>query len=97
MPGNVYVVEENSKKLIATESLDKDKVFSLDFDTSDEDVHMRLKEMGMDPLNLKFSLYFVPQQQAEEVNEEALLLLCFSQQASSMSAGYKTSVVSVND
>jgi hypothetical protein len=70
VPGDVYVVEENSKKLIATESLDKEKVFSLNFDTSEEDVHMRLKEMGIDPLNLKFSLYFVPQQQAEEVSDK---------------------------
>ncbi len=70
VPGDVYVVEENSKKLIATESLDKEKVFRLNIDTSDEDVHMQLKEMGIDPLNMKFSLYFVPQQQAEEVSDE---------------------------
>ena len=70
VPGNVYVVEENSKKLIATESLDKDQVYSFNFDTSNEDVHMRLKEVGIDPLNLEFSLYFVPQQQAEEVSDK---------------------------
>jgi hypothetical protein len=69
VPGNVYVVEENSKKLIVTESLDKDKVFSLNFDTSEVD-DLGLKEMGIDPLNLKFSLYFVPQQQSEEVNDK---------------------------
>jgi hypothetical protein len=70
VPGNVYVVEENSKKLLVTESLDKDKDFSLDVDPKDEDIHMQLKTIGMDPLNLKFSLYFVPQQQAEEVNDK---------------------------
>ena len=69
VPGTVYVVEVMSKKLIVTESLDIDKVFKLDFDTSDEDVHMALKEMGIDPLNLKFELYFVPQQ-PEEVSDK---------------------------
>ena len=36
----------------------------------EENVHMRLKEVGIDPLNLEFSLYFVPQQQAEEVSDK---------------------------
>ena len=70
VPGTVYVVEENSRTLIATESLDKDKYFRLNFDTSDDDVQKVLKAMGMDPLNLKFSLYFVPQQQAEELSDK---------------------------
>jgi hypothetical protein len=68
--GNVYVVEENSRKLIETESLDKLQVYNFNIDTSDEDIHMRLKTMGIDPLNLKFSLYFVPQQQSEEVSDK---------------------------
>jgi len=32
VPGNVYVVEENSRKLLTTESLDKDEVFNFDID-----------------------------------------------------------------
>ena len=64
--GNVYVVEENSRKLLATKSLRKDEVFDLTLDPRDEETHMRLKGLGMDPLNLKFSLYFVPQEHAEK-------------------------------
>jgi hypothetical protein len=70
VPGTVYVVEENSRTLIVTESLDKDKVYNLNIDLKDDDVHMGLKAMGMDPLNLKFALYFVPQQQAEELSDK---------------------------
>jgi hypothetical protein len=70
VPGNVYVVEENSRKLIVTESLDKDQVYSFTFESMDDEVQKNLKAMGMDPLNLKFSLYFVPQQQAEEVSDK---------------------------
>lgn len=68
--GNVYVVEENSGKLLVTESLEEHQVYNLDIDPREEDIHMRLKTIGMDPLNLKFSLYFVPQQQAEEVSDK---------------------------
>jgi len=70
VPGNIYVVEENSRTLLATESLDKDQVFNFDIDPRDEDIHMRLKTIGIDPLNLKFALYFVPQQQSEEVSDK---------------------------
>ena len=69
VPGNVYVVEENSGKLLVTESLDKGQVYNLEFSMDDDD-HMRLKTIGMDPLNLKFTLYFVPQQEAEEVSDK---------------------------
>lgn len=70
VPGNVYVVEENTRTLLATESLDKDKVYTFNIDPMDDDVHLGLKAMGMDPLNLKIALYFVPQQQAEEVSDK---------------------------
>jgi hypothetical protein len=70
VPGTVYVVEVISRKLLVTESLDKDQVYSFNFDPVDDDVHTHLKTMGIDPLNLKFSLYFVPQQQAEEVSDK---------------------------
>ena len=67
--GNVYVVEENSGKLLVTESLDKGQVYNLEF-SMDDDVHMGLKSIGIDPLNVKFALYFVPQQEAEEVSDK---------------------------
>ncbi len=70
VPGYIYVVEEYSGKLLVTEILDKDQVYELEIDPRVEEDHMRLKTIGMDPLNLEFSLYFVPQQQAEEVSDK---------------------------
>ena len=70
VPGNIYVVEENSRTLLATESLDELQVYNFNIDPMDDDIHMRLKTIGIDPLNLKFALYFVPQQQAEEVSDK---------------------------
>ena len=65
MRGTLYLVEAVSSKLILTESLDKLQVFELDIDPRDEDMHMRLKSFGIDPLNAKFEMYFVPGQGAD--------------------------------
>ncbi|MCE5185168.1 MAG: hypothetical protein LLF76_03480 [Planctomycetaceae bacterium] len=58
--GTLYIVEAVSQKLILTESLDQLEAFNLDIDPREEDMHMRLKSFGIDPLNAKFELYFVP-------------------------------------
>jgi len=69
VPGNIYVVEKNSRTLLATETLDKVQVYDFSIDPRDDDVHMALKAIGVDPLNLDFALYFVPQPQAEELTD----------------------------
>ena len=68
--GTAYIVEENSGKLLMTQTLDKDQLCGVDIDTREEDTHLRLKSIGIDPTNMKLGLYFVPAQVAGEVLEE---------------------------
>lgn len=60
VPGSLFVVEENSGKLLVTKSLGKLEVYNFELDLQDEYILTKLKAAGIDPLNVKFSLYFVP-------------------------------------
>lgn len=67
--GTAYVVEEISNQLIGTKSLENDERFEVDIDPREEDVHMRLKSIGVDPVNMKLGLYFVPSRPVEGSSE----------------------------
>ena len=67
-PGTLYVVEKTSVKFIVTKSLDEGEVFELTLDPTDTE---GLEIIGIDPLNVKFCMYFVPAKvTAAEVSEE---------------------------
>ena len=63
--GVVYVIEANSGKIVQTESLTKGYSFNLPINPADVDHHTRLKAMGIDPLNMKLQMYFVPEPRGE--------------------------------
>ena len=67
--GTAFVVEENSGKLIKTETVTRNSVFQFHIDPIDEDIHMGMKTLGIDPLNVKFNLYFVPDELEAENGE----------------------------
>ena len=65
--GTAIVVEEKSGKLVSTKTLTPAQpTFSFDTDPMDEDVIERLKTIGIDPIDMKFNLYFVPDEQSTE-------------------------------
>ncbi|MHC4289849.1 MAG: hypothetical protein ACYSO4_02940 [Planctomycetota bacterium] len=66
-PGTLYVVEKTSIKFIVTKSLDEGEVFELSLDPTDT---AGLEKIGIDPLDVKFCMYFVPSEGTEEVSEE---------------------------
>lgn len=70
IPGTVYVVEENTGTLLITESLGTNQVYDADIDPTNEDVHLRLKSTGIDPTNMKLSLYFVPAKETQGSQED---------------------------
>ena len=70
--GTVFLVEESSKKIIKTETLEEDEEYSLSslysedefisqiLDPVDEDTIEALKKIGINPERLKLKLYFIP-------------------------------------
>ena len=63
--GVVYVIEANSGKIIQSKSLSKNTSFDLPIDPADTTHQTRLKAMGIDPVNMKLRMYFVPEPQGE--------------------------------
>lgn len=58
--GTLYFVEANTKTILLMESLDQSDYF--EFDTIDLDDYLvtDLESMGIDPLNCKWAVYFIP-------------------------------------
>ena len=59
-PGTAYFVEESSRKIIATQSLDEGEVFDIDMSVTDDSFIQGLERIGVEPDQAKFTLYFVP-------------------------------------
>lgn len=58
--GTLYFVEANTKTILLMESLEQSEDFEFDTVDLDEDVLMHMEEMGIDPLNCKWAVYFIP-------------------------------------
>ncbi|MEN8127877.1 MAG: hypothetical protein ABFR90_08760 [Planctomycetota bacterium] len=58
--GHVYLVDLNSKKILETAYVSKGDAYTFAFNPDDDAVHLKLKKMGIDPVNMKLGLYFVP-------------------------------------
>ena len=67
--GQIFVVEEISRKSILTQPVKKDDSFSFSFGDAGEDDIKMLESVGIDLSNMKFGYYFVPAD-ATEVSEE---------------------------
>ncbi|MHC4553424.1 MAG: hypothetical protein ACYSUT_11775 [Planctomycetota bacterium] len=63
--GTAYVVEENSRKLIITESVLRNNYFSFDIDPSSKSHKTRFEAMGIDVKEAELGLYFVPTEEGE--------------------------------
>lgn len=68
--GIVYVVENVSGKILITESLKKGSRYQADINPTEDEVHLRLKSIGIDPTNMKLSLYFVPAKETQGSQED---------------------------
>ena len=58
--GDLYLADEESKRLLATISLQPGEEHDIVYDVNDENLAAKLDALGIDPKTAQFKLYFVP-------------------------------------